>query len=186
MPAYDLIYRRRNGNDNGTEDIIADASTGLATLQYKTIVLTNAQILSLVTVPVLLVPPPGQDRFVAPVRLTYITNITVPYGNMHASCKMNIRYVGFPLINVLEGLDEAMSKRKVSQLFAKGHRFATLGQVKDGDIGVLAPNPFPGFSLINQGLEAFMVNGSLGNLTGGDPANTVTMMLEYVALNVFM
>ena len=125
------------------------------------VVLTNAQIVSLPTTPIELVPAPGDGKLIVPVLLTVSWNFPQPYQNVNQLVTQTNfgwgthQYIGMP---------------------------ATMGVYTTNLTGQFAgSNTFSAPTGIwNLPFMVWVTNYNLGNFTGGDPSNTMTIKFEYV------
>jgi hypothetical protein len=183
MNAYDIIYRRRNGNNNGTEDVLAD-QVGIATLQSHIAVLDDVAIKALPTQAVVLVPAPGPGRLISFVRGTLLADFRANYGNIAPTSQMGIRYGSTTAKSpeVALGFSENVPARKLSALLSIGKKYASWSPpsfVAPFNIG-----PLDGSSVADKSLELYVDNAGLGNFTGGNAGNTLNVVLQFTIITL--
>lgn len=148
-------------------------------LQQVTVTLTDAQIKALPTTPVALLPAvPG--RVYRPVDLLISNKWTADYTNVNAGV-----IIKAPLGPIVNSWYFAMATSDVITLLQPGGDalFAAsqtlLSLVWGGTFG-----PATLSQIVGEGFNLLIDNQGDGNLTGGDPANTLTVTVFYVEVDL--
>jgi hypothetical protein len=157
-------------------DGILDGSA--VALRKATVTLTNAQIKALPGTPIELVPAQGAGKAVDFVRAVAWLDVTAGgYTNVdpEATLKVGIAGIGSSVPDSVPDLLGANS-----DVYAL--EFAPTVYVTDG---VVSSNSYYSRSTVdNVPIQLFGTNGSLGNLTGGNAANTLKVSVIYMVVDL--
>lgn len=122
-------------------------------------------------------PDPGDGKIIIPASIAILTNFTVAYTGADATASFVIDVAGsnfFTIQNDIWGLYSGSP-----QMFATNYP-ATFS---NDNFGSLVPGVFAGgVSQFQGALRAHLNNASAGDLSGGDPANTLKITAYYYLL----
>lgn len=173
---------------------VADGGTGVsdgAAIRMVTVILTDAQIKALPTTPIELVAAPGANMKVKPIGLTLrsnttagaYTNIDASYADLHLD--INGHYASYGPVDdststpVLTGVSNILGA--AGSVVYDGVVPSLSATSVAGTSLYVQPDAFPGpATVLNQPLDLKMENNGSGNLTGGNAANTLKVVLYYV------
>lgn len=166
----------------------AGGGSGSGAISAATATLTNAQVLALPTTPVQVIAAPGSGLLLFPIAGVLSLTWVADYTNIDATAEI---FVGWPNASHLsfEGLalSEAVAS-DVSGLLGFG----------EGGIGVAlfqqrAPGTGATFGaagiddppvMVDQPISIFAINGALGNFTGGNAGNSLSVTVFYATVTV--
>lgn len=158
-----------------------------ANLSLATVTIPHADILTLPTTPVELIPAPGVGKRIVPIQWDL-------FGDFSAGAYTNIVPASFAyLVSRLGGIDYSsyladdltVYISEFNDFFttaAKVHASLDVWNLTDPSWGSLAYGEPAGATLQNAALDLFAANGSAGNLTGGNAANTLTVRVLYLVV----
>lgn len=140
------------------------------------VTLTDAQIKTLPTIPVTVIPPQGSGVLVFPMFSVLRIVAAAAYTNIDATALLWIGEVGGD--GVLAQLDEQTTGSKVSSFLNTGSRARMMAPY--ANIEGAATYTFPGHTndtAMCKGIatKLFINNAAAGNLTGGNSANVMTV-----------
>ncbi len=156
-----------------------------------TITLTDAQIKALPTTPITVVAAAGASTLIQP-QFAYLFAKTSAgaYTNINAAGSLTLAVSGYGGMGFVpnDASITAGSKTRLTDLLgsATNHQtqlsayFDTEGVDGWGPVGVVQTMT----SGVNQPLQVTLSNGGSGNLTGGNAANTLTVVVTYVVVAV--
>ena len=126
------------------------------------LVLTNSQLLTLQTTPVEIIPAPGVGKLIVPSTVTVSWNYVAPYTNTTAS-SLNTEWTPIEyntkMSNSVYGFFNSLSG------------------------SLIGSGSYVSLNVTNTGL--FIAGNALnGNLTGGDPSNTMTVKVYYYIVDL--
>ena len=149
-------------------------------------VLTNAQVKALPTTPVQLIPPQGTDRAIVAIIGTLELVWVADYTNLDADSRLFFESSNFfsQLIPAFETHGSGMSA-----IFAAGiptYSVAPAYTNQDGAKNLIQNSGYALNQVSNLGMILYIDNQAAGNLTGGDPGNSliVTVFYNVVKLGV--
>ena len=124
------------------------------------VVLTHSQIATLPTTPIELVPAPGDGKVIVPLLVTVSWNFQQPYTNINT---------------IFTATEFGWGNHGYSGINASQQIYTTnlTGKIAESNT-VFAP-----ISSWNTPFNIWITNANLGNFTGGDPSNTMTIKVEY-------
>jgi hypothetical protein len=169
---------------------VANGGTGSASgaaLLTATVALTNAQILALPTTPITLVSAPGSGFAIQPFLVSLYSKTSAgAYTNIHAAAEIHTRFdathqgMGYIVNDTL--ITNGSATLATDLLGTTTNKRATLvPEQTTENADDWGPLPFvastTGFD--NAALMLSMTN-TVGNLTGGNAANTLTVRIYYV------
>lgn len=152
--------------------------------------LTHEQLLTLNSVPVDIVPAPGEGYFLLPIVTLLYAHIVVPYGNLYVvdeepSGKIQIYYGANEFASLAAGspgsgfgLRDVFVDRRITMF---GPMFVAGTNREFGEVTVTNTQGelWHSSDVLNQPLTLFMYNG-YGEMTLGDPANTLKCVSYYM------
>jgi len=151
-----------------------------------TVTLTDAQIKTLPTTPVILIVAPGIGKVISPFFYTIYSKCSAgAYTNIDAAGFMEIDTDGgFLSLVAIDDVGSGVST--LSNLLTGGDRILNLLS-QDVDfiqgIGVVANNQ-PASNFNNKAIRLNVNNGGSGNFTGGNAANTLKVTVNYVIVDL--
>lgn len=153
--------------------------------KLKTI-LSDAQIKTLPAIPVELVPPPGDGKFIVfHNAIFYKPAFTANYGNISDNGSINVGYLGGTSVDVGFWTDISASVEAVSSLLVNNASWGNTATFQDGpSVAVIGSYYLPmtlrsGNNLIiNRSLNLFCYNAD-GDFTGGHVDNTIEVTVFY-------
>jgi len=157
----------------------------------STTVLTHAQILALPTTRLTLVAALGAGTVLSPLYAQLRTTVAAPYTNIDPAAVFSIAYPDSNDTDAFAYLpnDAAItngSTTLLSDFLAAGQALVRLVPfMKTENVHQWGPVPVvyaPASNLDNQPFQTFCDNGALGNFTGGDPSDTLTITTAYLVL----
>jgi len=165
--------------DPWLEQSRADAVASVVTVFSTTVPLVGDQIQTLPTIAVTLIPAPGPNKLLIPVAAIIIKQFVTGYTNVDANVKLGIvedpdtSFNFLSTLNVGNILWEGTTDAKIIMALRSDEPFA------------LAINSAPQFDIVtDKPLALGMINGALGNLVGGDEANTLKVTVLYMIIDV--
>lgn len=174
--------------DAATKKYVDDNSGG-GLLLSATVTLTDAQIKALPTTGVAeLVAAPGAGKKIVPSFATITCDTSAnPYANVDAACYMPIALGNddVEFLSTIQNYATASFSSADTLLSSGGPRSFLLAQLPGAWAVVGAaftPQPIDGGE--NEALNLFCDNGGSGDFTGGDPANSLTVTVFYVVVDV--
>lgn len=142
------------------------------------VTLTDAQIKALPTTPVEIVAAPGAEKIMIGVGATLITNFTEVYTNLGATSLIQNLTASMTPIRAFTNVLETTSRTVIS-IGSKSNSNETIGSYASTRAYSFAVNGPWQIYAENSG-EAFE---PLGDFTGGNAANTLTVSVLYAILN---
>lgn len=146
----------------------------------KVTLLNNDQIKALPTTPVIIVPSPGAGRIIQPVSVMFITNfVTNGYTNQSGDVRIGIPPQNS---NTLIGSSWLIYDADAFGVFnAQGEKFIFAPVIGTGldAANPTAPNGFNS-DFENTPLKLVVTNSASGNFTGGDAANDMRIIVQYL------
>lgn len=142
-------------------------------------VLTNAQIKALPTTFIPIVPAPGAGRVIIPIQATFQLIWVADYTNIDANAAL---IVGIPGVIVLLVPAFENPGGVVSLLLANGAPsmgFSGIQSVIDATPNLTMQAGMLPASCENVPIELILANAASGNLTGGDPGNSLIVTTFY-------
>lgn len=148
----------------------------------KKVTIPNADVLTWPSNNIELLPAPGINKFIQPLSAIFtIENYIADWTNISANSIIEIAQntsdFNELLIRALNTADN-----QVQRILAPGGNFNVLFPMQFGLAGGF-PSPGSTFSVqssVNEALFMALNNGVSGNLTGGDPAQSLVVYLTYV------
>ncbi len=163
----------------------------LAEIYQATVTLTDAQIKAEPTTSITLVAAPGAGFAIEPLyALIYVNPAAGAYTNLNAAGSLTIKFSGVGSMGVVPNdvLITTGSATRLSDLLGTTTpRSVRLlpRQDTEGVDGWGAIPPVVQTSLVtNAALVLTLTNGGSGNLTGGNVANSLTVLVTYLVLPV--
>lgn len=158
-------------------------ATVAAVLYSDVVTLTDAQIRVLPTSSGFeIVPAPGADKMILPTSIVVNFKWEGSYTNIAGTATLAVVHDGYGLVT---SVSEAWNNG-VSNLLANDANAITflnplsdISNLPDMKAGYNSPEYFS-----NQGLKLILYNQFNGNLTGGDPNNTLTITVFYVVVDL--
>lgn len=182
-----LAYSRQllAGDGITFDDSVANQRTISTTLKVANVVLTDTQIKALPTTPFELIASPGVSSRISLINADlYLDASAGAYTNISSSSMGYIR-LGSTLVSSYFGDDSSpSSSRLVYFLGQSAIKQATLLPYIIPDIVSgwgNTPNIITG-DLTNDAMELYVDNAGLGDFTGGNAANTLTINIAYMVL----
>lgn len=166
-----------------------------APIRVVTVTLTDAQIKALPTTPIVLVAAPGVGKSVVPLDYFLVMKASASYTNISEAFPwLAIRYTDHTPASGFIGDDNSIGSPAVVTQFTEFFAFGS------GEKRYRLPNAYyddrgnaGGWGLItdptgngsnNSAIEIYIDNGSNGNLTGGNGANTLAVAATYLVLEL--
>jgi hypothetical protein len=166
---------------------------GSGSLATARVTLTHAQILDLVTTPVQIVAAQGAGTVIVPAFSSWVCNASAgAYTNFNAfSAATPYASSVYLAMDALNNFNDASGPIRADRILGKAFKvYANIGPISGLLIGV---NATAGDSAIEYGPDAISVavgydnvplyvvgqNDGLGNFTGGNAANTLTVTVAY-------
>jgi len=178
------MYKKTGTGDTDWTPLL-EATNQVAVLT-KTVTLTDAQIKALPTTSVDIVPAPSAGRMLVPFAAAFITNFDAAgYTNVDPGAWVYLQW-GSDWASHGPSHDFASVKdANGSILTFGGQQFfpVVLGTANDGNGSNFPPGDVAS-KFAGKPISAYVINGVLGNLTGGDPANTLTVTVLYAVVDV--
>lgn len=146
------------------------------TMQSTRIELTNDQIKALPTTPIQILPSPGTNKINRIIMLTATAKFTAPYTNVanYPLCKLRALYAGGALATQ-DGEDG-------NDLFASTPNYSahqTPTNISSASGSTDQGTSDDATAMIDQAINISVDNNGQGNLTDGDPANTLVINVHY-------
>jgi hypothetical protein len=175
------------------DEIVLEAGgLSLAKIFTTTVTLTDAQIKALPTTPITLVAATGANTFIKVLAVTYVadtaasayTNLNATYVDIHLT--LGTYYCSYEPIN-----DSTVTPALVGVTDLLGGAAITLHE--NGQPSLAAVTGAPGYAVninhaspshYNQPLQIAIDNNGSGNLTGGNAANSMKVIVLYAVLSV--
>lgn len=152
------------------------------TVYSEVVVLTDAQVKSLPSSPVEIMPSPGVGKMILPVSVVVKFDNTANYTDIAPTATLGVVHYYYGLLASLsEGYNSG-----VTNLFANDADMFTVLNPQSAissTMGMRADYNYPEY-FADQGLMLVLYNGFNGNLEGGDPANTLTITVYYVIVDL--
>jgi hypothetical protein len=164
---------------------LTSATTGL---RFKTKLLTDAQIKTLPTAAVEVVPAPGANKVAQFLFGSVVTSIAVSYTNIDAaSTNPYIAFLqhGNDVSSFIEDKNTPSAHTFLTRLLSSigsPNSAVLLPDIWTTDLGTIAVTfGGAGGSLANEPISIYCTNS--GNFTGGDEANTMAINVAYIIVN---
>lgn len=153
-----------------------------STVYSEVVTLTDEQIKSLPSSPVELLPSQGAGKMILPVSVVIKFNNTANYTNIAPTATLSVVHYGYGL---LVSLSEEYNNGVSNLLANDGNMFAVLNPQSDVSptAGMRAEFGFPEY-FADQGLALNLYNGFNGDLTGGDPSNSLQVTVYYFIVDL--
>jgi|SRR5688572_26959401 len=194
MPAFDIIVRRRNAGNTGTEEFTVPYVSGSplsfdangfpvgsgATIKVAKVTLTNAQILALATTDVTIIAAPGAGKAIIPLRALVTSDIAEVYSGIDNDCTIGFTPAGL-LSSLLNHVGESLTHID-DLLAAQGRLSFALLPARDFASVVGASQELDPANIENIALKLTTNNDA--NFEDGDAANTLTVTVWYVEADV--
>lgn len=192
-------WNRRQGNlgrhKHLAEDVL-DVSTGEPggateqTVLSRTVTLTDAQIKALPTTPVEVVPAPGAGKLLMPIFALFQMVSTTDYTNIDSTARLHVDNEGDTsfLTQLLQSVNSQVSEL-LANSSAPDARMAVLSMsqvapASETAVSVTGTTAWWQSFVAEKRLEIAASNGSAGNFTGGNAANTLTVTVLYFVVDL--
>jgi hypothetical protein len=149
---------------------------GLAT-SLASVTLTDEQIMALPSVPYELAPAPGEGKSIIPGSILVIATGTGDYTNVDTN-NIIIQFTFGTVDTDHVNWCDMSQDLGVGLAHISIQNYIYRGDMATGSLS-LPPALFD-----NMPLQLDVVNGELGNFTGGDPANTLKILVYYTILDL--
>lgn len=163
--------------------LASERSTPVAATVYSEVVtLTDAQIKSLPSSPVEILPSPGADKMILPVSVVVKFENSGNYTDIAPTATLAIVHYGYGL---LASLSEGYNSGVSNLLANDADMFSVLNPQSSisPTMGMRADYNYPEY-FADQGLTLILYNGFNGDLEGGDSTNALTITVYYVIIDL--
>ena len=142
-------------------------------IYQATVVLTDAQMKALPTTVRELIPAPGNGKVICPVFALLVCDTT---GGAYTNIDANAKFGFFLDLSEVTNFSSTNSKN----LLNSGDSETLMIDSVLISTGV----QYASFDIINLPLNLLITNGAAGVLTGGNAANTLTVVVNYLIIDV--
>lgn len=148
-------------------------------------IFTDAQAKTLPTTPLSIIAAPGVNRIIVPQSALILSNLTSIYTNIHINSVIYFKYTGTAQQVLIVGSEAAAGS--VTSVLAvpinavaifPNRIFFTGVSTLDIDAAINQ------LDVINKGIELVIDNQGSGNLTGGNAANSLNVILCYAVVTI--